>query len=140
MFINPGSLDEPATAAGEVTGGFSLNEQRLNRLGYNGTVSCRDEISIATNFASAVIGGVRQGVTANAPGTASDSSRVRANTTKYFHSSILMVRQQTTMRNDLFVPWSFSGKPPWERAAGSDRKPLPYLPASFKPPGCKRPR
>jgi hypothetical protein len=59
LFINPGSLEEPSAATVEVTGEFSFNELRINRLGYYGITSRWDEISIANNFAAAVVGDVR---------------------------------------------------------------------------------
>ncbi len=59
LYINPTGIDEPATPTLESSGEFSYNELRINRLGYNGTVSRWDEISVATNFAAAVIGGIR---------------------------------------------------------------------------------
>jgi hypothetical protein len=58
LFINPDGIEEP-TPTLETAGEFSFNELRINRLGYNGTVSRWDEISVATNFASAVIGDVQ---------------------------------------------------------------------------------
>ena len=58
LYFNPTDIIEPATPVLESTGEFSFNELRINRLGYNETVSCWDEISVATNFASAVIGDI----------------------------------------------------------------------------------
>jgi len=59
LYINPPGIDEPETPVLETIGEFSFNELRINRLGYNGTVSRWDEISVATNFASAVIGNIQ---------------------------------------------------------------------------------
>ena len=57
LYINPSSLDEPAHPVVVATGEFRFRELVVNRLGHpNGGTSRWDEISVADNFASAVIG------------------------------------------------------------------------------------
>jgi len=59
LYINPESLNEPALPAAVATGEFSFRELVFTRIGYYGSTSRWDEISVADNFPAAVTGSMR---------------------------------------------------------------------------------